>query len=235
MMRLRVLSLSMAALSLTTGCATAVTATQNSSATASGELWYVKQTNLFGLMLGSSIWHCAPPTKGRATCVEAQIVDSGKELEEAGARAAEDPGGNAANPSAPRGDPPIWRVASRSIDLSAACREVNATLAVDEECAAEQCRMPLELMQLFIGRCREQPGTDFAATVKLRNLWRERVDGDGGACFATLKKAIRDADAAQEYTSQCLKGREPGKLEKAILDGKGQQQKKKAPAPAPAE
>lgn len=92
--------------------------------------------------------------------------------------------------------------------------------------------MPLELMQLFIGRCRESPATDFAATVKLRDLWRERVDGDGGACFAKLKKAIRDADAADEYMAQCLKGREPGKIEKAILDGKGQQPKKKAPAPA---
>lgn len=55
MIRLRVLSLSMAALSLTTGCATAVTATQNSSATASGELWDVKQSNLFGLVTSSSI------------------------------------------------------------------------------------------------------------------------------------------------------------------------------------
>jgi hypothetical protein len=235
MMRLRVLFLSMAALSLTTGCATAVTATQNSSATASGELWYVKQSNLFGLVTSSSIWHCAPPTKGRATCVEAQIVDGGKALEEAGARATEEPGANAASPPAPRGDPPIWRVASRSIDLAAACREVDATLDEDEECAGEQCRAPLELMHLFITRCREQPATDFAAAVKRRDLWRERVDGDGGACFATLKKAIRDADAADEYTSQCLKGREPGKLEKAILDGKGQQRKKKAKEPAPAE
>jgi hypothetical protein len=206
------------ALFLATGCA-AVTATQNSGPTASGELWYVKQTNLLGLVVSSSIWHCPPPQRGPATCTETQIIH--------GDAASGEPGGNTASPSAPRGDPPIWRVASRSIDLAAACREVNATLNEDLECAAEQCRAPLELMQLFITRCREQPATDFAATVKLRDLWRERVDGDGGACFATLKKAIREADAADEYTAQCLKDRAPGKLEKAILDGKGHQQKKK--------
>lgn len=218
MIRFRALSSALAALFLATGCA-AVTSTQNSDARASGELWYVKQTNLFGLIVSSSVWHCPPPTKGAATCVEAEMVYNGNAPTESSEPAAAQP--------VSQEDPPIWRVATRSVDLAAACMEVRSLLNKDEECAGEQCRAPLELVKLFIVRCREQPSTDFAAAVKVRDLWRDRVEGDGGTCFATLRKAIREPEAAEEYTSKCLKGREPGKVEKAILDGKGQQQKKK--------
>ncbi len=212
-------------LALSTGCA-AVTGTQSSGTAVTGELWYVKQRSFFGLVLSSSVWYCAPPSRGPAVCVEAQIYDSG-EAPEASERSASTP----SNTPAPTEDPPIWRVATRSIDLATACGEVKSTLAEDEECAGEQCRASLELMRVFIARCREQPSTDFAGAIKLRDLWRGRVEGDGGACFGTLKRAIRADDAAEEYTAQCLKGREPGKLEKAILDGKGRAQKAKPKAP----
>ena len=219
------LFVSAAVLFLTSGCA-AVTATQNSGTAATGELWYVKQRALFGLVFSSTIWHCAPPQKGPATCVEAQIYSGGEAAsEESSSSAATQP-----PPPPPQEDAPIFRVATRSADLSEACGQVKAALAQDEACAGEQCRAPLELMRLYIARCKELPTTDFAGAIKLRDLFRGRVEGDGGACFGTLKKAIRSERAAEEYTAQCLKGRAPGKLEKAILDDKGGMQKKKAPA-----
>ncbi|MFO0755688.1 MAG: hypothetical protein U0359_04325 [Byssovorax sp.] len=202
---------------LSTGCA-AVVATQSSTPTVSGELWYVKNRSLFGLVLSSSVYYCPPPQRGPATCVEAQIYDSGEAPE-----STETPAPNPA--TAPAEDPPIWRVATRAVDLTTACGEVKAMLAQDEECAGEQCRAPTDLIRLYIVRCREQASTDFAGAVKLRDLWRDRVEGDGGTCAGKLHQAIRDESAAEEYKAQCLKEREPGKLEKAILDGKGRSKK----------
>jgi hypothetical protein len=55
------------------GCAY-VTSNQNATPTVSGELWYVKQRSLFGLVFSSRVFHCAPPSSGSAKCKEATIA-----------------------------------------------------------------------------------------------------------------------------------------------------------------
>lgn len=220
------LVLAAAAALASAGCAS-IAATQNSEPAVSGELWYVKQRTFFGLVFSSTVWYCHPPEKGAARCVEAKLFDHGQAPEESGGSA-----GSAA-PAAPTADPHLWRVATKSVELAVACGQVKTVLAADEACVEEQCRAPLELSRLFMARCKEQNAADSEAVVKLRESWRKQMKGnDGGPCYSTLKRAIRIAEVAEEYTTQCLKGREPGNFEKMILDGKGRAPKK---APAPAE
>jgi hypothetical protein len=57
----------------TPGCAY-VTATQNSTPSVHGDLWYVKQRALFGLVFSSRVFHCAPATSGPSKCKEATIA-----------------------------------------------------------------------------------------------------------------------------------------------------------------
>jgi hypothetical protein len=55
------------------GCAY-VTAAQNSTSTVNGDLWYVKQRAIWGLVFSSRVFHCAPPASGSAKCKEATIA-----------------------------------------------------------------------------------------------------------------------------------------------------------------
>jgi hypothetical protein len=84
-------------LAATPGCAY-VTANQNATNTVSGELWYVKQRALFGLVFSSRVFHCAPPSSGPAKCKEANIAE-GASLGEL-AKATADDSSNAAKKGA---------------------------------------------------------------------------------------------------------------------------------------
>ncbi len=68
----RVLAVALA-LGALPGCAY-VTAAQNSTSTVQGDLWYVKQRAIYGLVFSTRVFHCAPAASGAAKCKEATIA-----------------------------------------------------------------------------------------------------------------------------------------------------------------
>lgn len=220
-----------ALVALASGC-TYITSTQNAESAVSGEIWYVKQHVFLGLTYRASIWHCAPPSSGRASCEEARLVHG-----DAGSRSAPTPASNAqaASPTPEWPNVPLWSIVARTKAPEAACKDVKAALELDASCAKEQCAAPLDLASIYIDRCKDVDSKGVVDAGRLRKAFRAEVQGDGGECYATLRKAIRVEDFAKEYTEKCLKDRAPGNLEGAILSGKGWPKKKPAaPSPTPA-
>lgn len=63
--------------SFSTGCA-AITSAQGGNTGETGEAWYVKTTQFYGLALSSKVFYCPAPASGPAQCKEAKMVEQAK-------------------------------------------------------------------------------------------------------------------------------------------------------------
>jgi hypothetical protein len=207
---------------LTTSC-THVTSSVHTDPRVGGDIWYVKTTSFLGLVFSTSVWYCPPIESTVVSCQEANMLDE----HEAAPRSTEPvelPSKPLASVTVADADvatagAAFWNAATAGAGGADVCEFASTLLSKDETCEREQCRAAMLLSSMFFGKCKDDAART-ASVRSARDKWKRQAPGDTSRCAQALLRVVRghSPQVLKNYADVCLASREPGQVEKAILD-----------------
>ena len=118
----------------------------------------------------------------------------------------------------PNVHPQVWEVVVGDKEDLAACKAAASALLGDLDCKGEQCRAALGLHEVFSRQCRAS-GAAVDKVNRAVATWKEEAPGPSASntCYQRLLKAVKDGAVAAKYKKTCLDDREPGNVERMML------------------